>query len=129
MNYTDQEIDDIAAALRANREGKPVEERKSGGNWRILKGAIVVNEAGWRYRPVPEPILRPWRAEDVPPVCWVRFNNAAKEFHYMVVAVTPLGMQLIGSAPRNVPWVEMNIIEWSPDRSEGSWKPCTTTEP
>jgi len=139
MNYTAEELRQIADAIEAENNGKPVEFRWSGyAKWKNaeppMMGPCDDKAMGKRrlYRPKPEPISRPWsKPSDVPgPVVWVRpadrtADNAALEA--LLITVSPVCLTFFTNYEQQCPWSSVSTLEYSTDRC--NWQPCVVKEP
>ncbi len=131
MNQTDiQRLTSLRDAIDAHLSGKPVQVSGEGSFWEDVKRPRF--EGGYYWRPKPAPKTRPWTADDVPPVCWIRMKdrqhpNASLEA--MIVSVSFVGVSVHTNDVRFVAWNKLDSYEWSATRKDGSWHPCVAEVP
>jgi len=130
--YTESEINDIAEAARLIAKGRTEEVQEmhptlTRGEWKPLVGGLYIAE-GWRCRPNPKPVSRPWsKPEDVPgPVCWLRWTDEQNEIS-MIVGIAMEGVSsIMGRDIHFETWDDLSWQEYSTDRI--NWHPCTVTD-
>lgn len=117
---TDQEKRDSIAAVAAWLDGKAVQARqRSGSNWYDL-----INEPEWLfetqcYRPKPTPRLRPWRHDEVPMPCVVRFKGSKLRQNIAYVPENGVVLSYSGS---------LTLKELLADYEQQDGSPCGVSE-
>jgi len=126
MNYTPEQLRQIADAMQAHQLGKAVECKfPDDPKWTDAIPIWSLDE-GCLYRPKPEPKVRAWsKRDDVPLNCWLRPKHAGV-FCGAVVGFYATGLRFISSTVEEVDYSKIHHFEHSTDRK--TWHPCVVEE-
>jgi hypothetical protein len=113
--------DEMIAVIQAFKEGEKIEYKfVDENNWHACQDPCWdFLRTNYRVKPTKKTV--PWTADDVPPVCWVRWMVSGDSW-YQVAAVNQTGTHVWSG--RLIEYRQLATdCEYSTDLK--TWKPCT----